>query len=154
MYRAFFDRKKGLFTLQDSNGPIFKQLRARSGQRGFDSTNWVRGKSPIPWSSVAGTYYLWIDAPVSKDAALPTGRGIGQFFQISNQPENRNLIQNPLGKETREAIGLHPENGIPGSVGCIVLLHETPDEATKVKKLFDFLEGLGKRQQTIPLIVL
>jgi hypothetical protein len=82
---------------------------------------------------------------------MPTGGEIGEFYQISNTPLNRRLIKNPKGPEFRQDIGLHPENAYPGSVGCIVLVHETPDETQKVQDLFSLLRTTGKTIKTVPL---
>jgi hypothetical protein len=149
MINAFFKRDpnsiEGLFTLQENGEPIFKRLRARSGQAGFTKTNWNRGKSPIPF----GNYLLWLDSPL--DIGKRAGaKGIGEFYNISSTTDNRRIIANPGGIEKRWDIGLHAENSYPGSAGCIVLV----DVDHAYEKVFPYLRQLGKRVQTIELRVI
>ncbi len=154
MIKAYFDRNprnvEGFFTLVEIEGlevkPLFQRLPARSGQAGYTKTDWIRGKSPIPY----GKHLLWL-------SPLDTGKfadynGIGEFYPISNREGAKRVIWGKDG--TRQDIGLHPENKYPGSAGCIVLLVDTPERKQRVIELFEYLRELGKSQKNIPLEVL
>lgn len=137
--RAFYDRQantiEGRFTVRTiDEGQIVKEfvrLPARSGQKGFENTSWVRGKSPIPF----GEYLLWIDKPLQpwQDAGRS---GIGHFLNISNTPTDRRGIYGDTG-QVRKDIGLHPENGWEGSAGCIVLI-----PSDEMWEMFQYLGSL------------
>ena len=150
IYRAFYDRKdgniEGFFTIQDENGkPFFQHLNARSGQKGFENTEWSRGKSPIPF----GDHYLWIGYPVG--IGTRAGKtGIGEFYPISNMAGDRNLIQGPSPQITRRSIGLHAENSYVGSAGCIVLV----DVEQAYTEVFPFLRRIAGGQLYMDLKVL
>lgn len=150
IYRAFYDRQpgqiEGHFTILDEAGkPVFKHLQARSGQRGFENTDWTRGKSPIPM----GKHYLWCRYPVN--VGTRAGRtGIGEFFPISNVAGDRGLIQSVDKQSHRRDIGLHAENAYQGSAGCIVLV----DVERAYAEVFPWLRKIGKEQHYIDLVVL
>lgn len=145
--KAYFDREKGHFTLNVDGVEKFKQLPARSGQRGFENTNWVTGKSPCP----KGKLYLWLHP---KDmGVLPKNKEIGEFYPISSSPDNMNIIQEENGSRKRLYVGLHPENAFAGSAGCVVLLWDTLDKKLKMEALFAFLRGLSKTIKYIELEV-
>lgn len=145
--KAYFDRKKGFFTLNEDGKEIFKQLPARSGQRGFENTDWVTGKSPCP----KGDLLLWLSP---KDVGvLPKGKGIGEFYPISSGEFDRNTISESNGNRKRLYVGLHPENAFAGSAGCIVLLWDTPDKKAKMLALFKYLKELRKEMPYIQLEV-
>lgn len=124
--KAFFDRNpkdiNGFFTIQKTeNGKTTKlidRVPARSGQGGYTGSSWVRGKSPIPFTSEVGSvpYRLWLN-PLNVGTRAGA-RGIGQFYNISTE-ENPNVIE--MNGKQRLAIGLHEENALPGSAGCIVI---------------------------------
>lgn len=160
MIKAYFDRNpqnvEGFFTLVEIEGlevkPLFQRLPARSGQAGYTKTDWVRGKSPIPY----GKHLLWL-------SPLDTGKfadynGIGEFYPISNREGSKRMIWTEKPSSSflgvRQDIGLHPENKYPGSAGCIVLLVDTPERKQRVTDLFNYLREQGKSQKKIALEVL
>jgi hypothetical protein len=123
-YRAFYDRVPhsilGKFSIRHRSGDfLVTQAVTRSGQAGHTQTSWVRGKSPIPY----GEYRLYLHP---NNVGMKAGRtGIGEFYPISNQPDQATIL-NPLNKkQKRTEIGLHQENALPGSAGCIVVVFET-----------------------------
>ena len=152
-YTLWYDRIpgtiNGFLTLQDQTGhKLFERLPARSGQRGYENTNWVRGCSPIPYTPSGKTEYIvHLDKMTNGPLFPKTRAGIGQFIPISNHVESERLISpsDPaLLKQglKRLDIGLHPENAYVGSEGCVVLLWETRERKQRVKALFDFLTTL------------
>jgi hypothetical protein len=152
-FDAYFDRStsgiEGAFTLQQVlNGKaikLFERLPARSGQRGWTNKEWVRGKSAIPF----GTFRLWTKPiKVGKKADYD---GIGEFFNISSG-DKRTVIQGFVSQQYREAIGLHRENDKPGSLGCIVLLDNTPALDDEVTRLFKFLRSLPQEYITLKVL--
>lgn len=157
--RAFYDRQPGTitgaFTLQSGTVKLFDRLPARSGQRGHEGTSWIRGKSPIPF----GEMRLWLSS--LNRGQMAGERGIGEFFPISSG-DNRRLIAwrelgegpAPGGTGERWDVGLHPENALPGSLGCIVLLTDTPQREAQVRRLFTYLNDLSKTQPWMRLTVL
>jgi hypothetical protein len=144
--RAFYDRRKdsieGLFTLIVNGKTVFKQLAARSGQNGSQSTNFVSGKSPIPLIGKETEYVISTQA-ISNGATIPTGGQIGRFYPICTSLKNRMRIVFPQGE--RFAIGLHPENAFKGSLGCIVLVVETAKQVKEVLALFRMLDNFYKK---------
>lgn len=151
---AYFDRNhttiEGLFTLQQIEGgkvvKLFERLPARSGQAGFTNTNWERSKSPIPF----GEHALWLKP---MNVGQWAGRtGIGEFFHIGTVSDPL-VITDGRADHIRRAVGLHPENSLPGSSGCIVLLADTPGRRAEVTWLFKFLAELGKTTPCISLRV-
>jgi hypothetical protein len=135
-------------TLIDDNTP-FIRLPIRSGQKGYEGTSWVRGKSPIPF----GQFRLWLQ-PLSR-GVLPGKTGIGEFYPISSSVKDKRLLQHTHNKHfIRQDIGLHRENALPGSAGCVVLVANTPEESRLIDRLFDFLTQLGKSFEWLPVIVL
>ena len=154
-YRAFFDRDEnsinGFFTLQDEKGKkLFERLPARSGQNGYTKTNWLRSRSPIPFSKwINKPYRLWLQ---SVSAGMDhKANGIGEFWPISNTDSMRE-IHGPYEGQGRMDIGIHWENDKPGSAGCIVLVSDTPARREQVKKLFAKLHTI--KAQYIELVVL
>ena len=159
IYTAYFDRSfkniEGKFTIHEYDPETkvtkapFRQMAARSGQKGYEASSWTRGKSPIPF----GEYFLWLQP---KDRGTePGARGIGEFYPISNKQDNPRLISNRDREEQeRWDIGLHKENALPGSAGCIVLVTDRPSQKKEVAALFDFLVQLGKTNEFIKLKVL
>ena len=154
---AYFDRYEttieGLFSLaiiEDGKArKLFERLPARSGQRGHTQTNWTRGKSPIPFG-----HHKLLLKPVAPET-WPNATGIGEFYPIFSQEPNHRLIVNKADSSLeRVDIGLHPENALPGSAGCVVLLVDTPERKATVAALFKFLRLLGAIRDTIPFTVL
>jgi hypothetical protein len=144
-YKAWYDKKKGLFTIQDAKGvPVFKRLLVRSGQRGFLNSPWVRQKGAIPTNKQVAGGKLYIHTTSIKD---PKGDfnndGIGLFFPISDSLEQTLQIRGLKDRELREAIGLHPENKWDGSLGCIVLVWWK--SKARIEKLFSWLQELNKQ---------
>lgn len=163
-HTLYFDRKRnaidGVLTLRksvrrylvanncttghtDSVETIFEQLPARSGQRGFTETDWVVSKSPIPfgrhWLTCAPVP-LWME---------PVGT---PFFMISSK-KGTGIINGPDGKK-RTAVGLHLENNLPGSAGCVVLLWDTEERKKAAFALFDYLKKLRNEEPFIEFVVL
>jgi hypothetical protein len=179
-YRAFLDRNTTnincLFTIQDEKGVKFiNRMPCTSGQQStfkaaskFSSgsekwhyyQNWSRwngGKglaSPIPFSVRAGKFRLWTKA-INK--GLKAGAtGIGEFYPISTG-DNPRLIQDPANpSQFRYDIGLHPENMLPGTLGCIgAKVEDSPLWANQWLRLSKFMAELHKQGiQYIDLIVL
>lgn len=155
---AYFDRWEGsiegLFTIQESYDgkvtKVFSQLPARSGQSAYTRTNWVRGKSPIPFSqqSKQNHWRLWTHS--ISQGQWAGERGIGEFFYISSGDDPLTMTDHR--GHYRRAIGLHPENKIPGSAGCIVLVADTEEQRTEITALFEYLNNLSS--PWIPLRVL
>ena len=135
---AWFDRGRGAllgkFTLQDEAGvKAFDKIPCNSGQFGYLSTDWVSGKSPTP----RGTWRLWTHS--YNRGMKPGYSGIGEFFPISSGDEP-SLIHGPDGI-TRIGVGFHPENGIPGSIGCIAV--QPYDEFLKMADALHRLNAAG-----------
>jgi hypothetical protein len=155
VFRAFYDRQDhtiaGFFTLQVTQDgettKLFDKLPARSGQNGFTSTDWVRSKSPIP----KGGYFLWL-RPLNK-GQWAGERGIGEFFHISSSKDDPLIIHGPAGQQ-RVGVGLHPENKLPGSAGCIVLLADSEERRKVITELFALLVALGGEKDCLELTVL
>lgn len=157
MFKIYYDRQagsiEGFLTVQKSVGEevtkLFSRLPARSGQRGWENTSWQRGKSPIPY----GSHKLLLK-PVNP-GTWPGKTGIGEFFPIFTSDHDKRVIFDPKdGSKRRIDVGLHPENAIPGSAGCIVLLTDTPEKKSKVKELFSFLRDQSSVYTYLPLVVL
>lgn len=142
-YVIFFDRDlgniHGRFTLQrvspDGKAiPVFKQLPAASGQYPYTDggkEDWITGKGPIPF----GPHWL----STKKEPLWMEPKGT-PFYVISSIPGKR-FITDGRGF-SRGNIGLHLENRSPGSAGCIVLLHDTPQRSDTAWKVFKFLDNL------------
>lgn len=153
-YTAYFDRNygtvHGAFTLQRvENGliyPVFKRLPAASGQARYTKGDkeWVTGKSPIPM----GTHWL---STKSVPLLLPP---VGTpFYPIGTEP-GTDVILGKDGKK-RTAVGLHMENALPGSAGCIVLDVATKARKDEVDRLFKYLDLLNVTGVTsIKIVVL
>lgn len=153
MWIAYFKRGitsfEGVFTIQRSeNGQVVEKpidrVRARSGGASYFNREWIRGKSPIP----RGDFNLWLK-PNNKGAKAGA-TGIGEFYPICNKGDRYTIIETPCpaGQKPRirEEIGLHDENAIPGSAGCIVIVYES--DFWRVSKL---LQEIGKTQESILL---
>lgn len=146
-YKAFFDRSKttinGRFSIRAADGEyIIRRAAARSGQRGYTQTSWERGRSPVPF----GVYNLYTDPNNEGQVAGKTG--IGEFFPIDNQGDRRTIKELDVPEPRyRLEIGLHEENGYPGSAGCIVIVNNMD-----WKLIRDWLKGL--KLESIPLEVL
>lgn len=136
IYKAYFDRDgksiEGWFTLQVTD-PVTKQttklidrVPARSGQYKYTLTDWVTGKSPIPWGKhKLSTKSQPLQMPPVGTRFYPIGSHIGGI-----------TIYGPTG-HSRTAIGLHRENQYPGSAGCVVIVNKADAEKT-----FDILDSL------------
>lgn len=158
-YTAYFDRNprkiEGYFTIQDTDGnKIFDRLPAASGQRGYTNTDWVRGKSPIPF----GKYRLWLQ-PIG-EGTEPGRSGVGEFYNISTGDDKRLIFEtltdgrSVYPKRVRQDIGLHADNSFPGSAGCIVLSIDSHPRREEVQRLWSFLKEEGKYEKYMRLIVL
>lgn len=151
-YTIYFDKSlksiTGVLTMQvvevvDGKNKVhtlFKRLPVLSGQAGFEGTDWIRGKSPIPF----GRHKI-----STKSVPLQMEPRGTPFFPIYSHSKDKNTIWSPDKKYKREAIGLHYENRFPGSVGCVVGLPKD------FKDLFDFLRNLNQKGiEEIEFIVL
>lgn len=137
-HRIFYDRNngsiEGLLTINrvEDDGivtPIFKRIKARSGQWWHKATSWKRGKSPCPY----GEHF--ISTQPERLLMEPVGT---RFFPMCSDPKNKRLIQHPTdGRLQRWDIGLHRENRYPGSAGCIVIVDDAMAE-----KMFDYIETI------------
>lgn len=144
----FYDRNStdinGWITIRDASGKdLITRVLGRSGQPHYQSPEWARGRSPIPF----GWHYLHLDPvhpgwDVAKD-------GIGEFYPISSDPGNKRLIckkVNDLGLTTqleRWDIGLHEENKYPGSAGCIVPVYSSNWD--RIKEILHTLRSEGHK---------
>lgn len=154
IYKAFYDRRgdtiEGKLTIQDSDGnPVFKRLHARSGQMSGVGSNWMRGKSPIPFSDNVLTQKLWLWLQPVNPFTKAGETGIGEFYPISSG-ENKRIIQGPRPELVRWDIGLHAENKWKGSAGCIVIV----DTEKAYREVFPWLRELGKTIEKIEVVVL
>lgn len=152
---AYFDRTvastEGKFTLKDNFGNVyFDKLPARSGQKGFTTNSWVRGKSPIPF----GRHRLWLRKTKKGPIFPTTPGGVGMFWPISNLEDSRVIVDRQNPDLIRMDIGLHPDNDFPSSIGCIVLVHETKEQKKNVEALFNKLFELSETLEYIDLVVL
>lgn len=122
---------------------------ARSGQVGFLHTCWIRGKSPTPF----GSYFIKV--PSIKQGKWSNFDKIGEFFNVYSSPKNKRVIRS-LGNPTliREDIGVHPENDIPGSIGCPVLLagKDNKDEKEKAR-IMELFKVMNAQKSDIPFYV-
>lgn len=151
LIKAYYDRRNQLFTVQQLNEKYqiikkFEKLPARSGQHGY-TDSWTRGRSPIPFSSECiGDLYIWLDSQLQKGewAGL---RGIGEFWRVSTESD-KITIKGKNGKY-RQNIGLHPENSIPGSAGCVVFLHRNQEERENLLILRNFLLNIRDREKIL-----
>lgn len=150
--KLWIDRKRNRISLVTGDGRfVFEKLPMRCGQRGFESTSWVTGKSPIPYShEVMGKYWLHLTHLNKNGEAKPitTKRGgIGWFLPISNSVRDPFTIDGLNIGEKRTFIGLHPENDNPritgdayeGSAGCPVLVIDTKTDRALISGLFETL---------------
>ena len=153
-WRAFFERGKesfdGVFTLQkyDDKGNVInapvKRLKARSGARNYFKTEWVVGHSPIPRGNIL------IRAFPNNIGQTPGERGIGEFYPCSTNGKDLEIWENqlgnpavPVGANTRRRteIGIHGENSLPGSAGCIVIVDW--DDFQIFRKTMKEIKGSG-----------
>lgn len=148
-HRLFFDRREGqldgVVTLRNDKQELFKQLPARSGQPGHltKATQWVRGKGATPYGN------HWMSTRQVPLQMEPKGT---PFYMIGTN-KGGSTIYGSHGQR-RTAIGLHLENNWPGSAGCIVLRHDTPETECMAWALFAYLDRLSKYEPFIEFIVL
>jgi hypothetical protein len=141
-YTIYFDKSlksvDGVLTMQATEVvdgktkvyTLFKRIPVKSGQQGFEGTNWVRGKSPIPF----GKHKL-----STKSVPLQMEPKGTPFFPIYSHSKDKNTIWSDDKKYKREAIGLHFDNQFPSSIGCVV------SEPKLFKDLFDYLRNLNQK---------
>jgi hypothetical protein len=179
---AYFDRSEktieGFFTLRtverDDSDPSkvriikeFSKLPSRSGLKGAEKTSWERSRSPIPWTRNANVEAvkkkplqfpecLWIWLRLVLQEGLWAGdKGIGEFRYISSGLTEPSIIRSPSDPSlVREAVGIHPENGRKGSLGCIVLLVNTEEQRKKVLELQSYVKKLASTTKLIRLEVI
>lgn len=160
IHTAYFDRSKGLFTLQSFNSDTeemqtqFTRLPALSGQKDYQNTSWSTGKSPIPLSSeVKEDYRLWLDNQYQENIwPWQDKNKIGEFWHISTGDDKR-FIYSKDGAKVRNAIGLHVDNEYPGSAGCIVLVANTETQKLNILLLREYLKAIQKFEN-LPFIKL
>ena len=95
-------------------------IKIRTGSNANAGTEWVTGKSGCP----TGSFWLWNDEKYIKqpDDLDATGKEIGRFYPISSHLSDICKIYNKDKTAFRSDIGLHDENDIAGSAGCIVVV--------------------------------
>jgi hypothetical protein len=154
MHTIFVDRdlgkKAAVLTLQyaspNGNKKVFERLPVATGQFPFldgGADDWVQGKGGTPYGS------FWMTTKKEPLQMEPKG---SPFYVISSEKGSR-IIKGPNGKQ-RSDIGLHKENQYPGSAGCTVLLHDTPERECLVNALFAYLDTLHPYEPYIRFIVL
>jgi hypothetical protein len=139
--RVIRDRKGGTGTLSYThNGINIGDIKIRTGAANqLENSEWLRGISGIP----IGDFWLWnkkgyIQQPNDLDA---TEKEIGRFYPLSTYAHDHRTIWNQDKSKKREEIGLHDENGIKGSAGCVVVILN-PLWRVLCKHLDDTPEGL------------
>lgn len=153
VYRAFYKRDPksidGQFTIQKTTGnktfKIFERIYSRSGQKGYTSTDWVRAKSPVPRRD------LWLWTHSINVGAKPGKTGIGEFFFISSDPQNPLIIVDEKTAKNRSAVGLHAENALPGSAGCIVVVSQRDFDA--IARLLHDLNAKGVKRMRLTVFM-
>lgn len=154
VHKIFFDRQegslRGFLTLQrvDDTGKIhkvFSRLPVASGQIGFlhRKDDYVVGKGATPFGK------HWLSTRQEPLQMEPKGT---PFYVIGTHKGGR-TIEGP-GAAKRTHIGLHLENRHPGSIGCPVLLHDTPERECTAWALFAYLDRLHKYEPYIRFEVL
>jgi hypothetical protein len=154
IFKAFFARKAGRFTIQDQhgasavfNGQVLKRIKALSGQRAYQNTSWLSGQSPIPYSreTQTGKLYLHTKAVVNPEGTFSL-KGIGRAYHISSSPNDPTKVVSLDGIATRTFVMLHPDNMYQGSAGCIVTSWiNNPTTKKQTQALFAFLDSLNKQ---------
>lgn len=152
-HSIYFDRTPGklygVLTLQyaGSKGVIkvFDKIPVASGQNGFlhPDNDWANGKGATPFGK------HWMSTKKVPLQMEPKGT---PFYMISTE-KGGSVIHGP-GNAQRTACGLHLENGHPGSIGCTVLLHSTPEQECTAWALFAYLDKLNKYEPYIRFEVL
>jgi hypothetical protein len=127
-------------TLEYTHNKIETTIAIRTGSplQKYKS-EWVTAKSGIP----IGKFWLWNKkAHVQQYNDLDaTGNEIGRFYPISSMPAYPDTIWNHNHTKKREYIGLHDENSIKGSAGCVVVINNL-EFRELCKCLEDTPEGL------------
>lgn len=155
MHKLYYDRTcgqmGGALTLGRVEGnqlvKIFERLPVRSGQPGYldgGKDDWVRGKGATPF----GRHWLKC-TPV----ALQFSPKHTPFHLIATR-QGYEYIQAKGSSQFRHMIGLHLENDYPGSAGCPVLLHDTPERECLSWALLKYLERLAKYEPYVQFTVL
>jgi hypothetical protein len=148
MYTAFFDRNEhtilGRFSIRKHTGEyVVEKLIARSGQHGYTKSSWNRGKSPIPY----GRFNLHT---TPNNRGQEAGAfGIGEFYPIDTQGDRLTIRDPENYRRKRMEIGLHEENGLPGSAGCIVIVYHSDWLLVR-----EFLRSVADEHPTLPVEVL
>ena len=86
-------------------------------------SEWITGKSGIP----TGKHWLWNAHKyiLQEGQYNPKGGEIGEFHPISSDTNQHVYIYCLDNKKlSRGSIGLHPENFIIGSAGCVVVVKD------------------------------
>jgi hypothetical protein len=148
-FKAYFDRStktiEGRFSILHSDGRyVIEKARVRSGQKGWTHSSWTRGKSPIPF----GVFNLYTKP--TNVGQVAGAKGVGEFFPVDNQGDRRTIRHPDYGNRyARFDIGLHEENALQGSAGCIVVVDH-------LEWIFirDWLKSISIQLEWIPLEVL
>jgi len=120
--RVFYDRREGsihgLLSVRDRDGHyLLEKAITRSGQASATLSSWRQGLSPCPY----GDFNLWLVPNNPGQSAGATG--VGEFYPIDNTGDRRTIRAPQNQRLVRREIGLHEENSLPGSRGCIVLVY-------------------------------
>ena len=108
-----------LIAVHDGKEYNFDILTGSPSQR--PKSEWITGKSGIP----CGKHWLWNKIVRQEGQYNPKGGEIGEFRPISSDKRQNIQIWAVNGKfGCRGSIGLHPENKILGSAGCVVVVKE------------------------------
>ena len=155
-YKIYFDRylqfnrgNEGVMSVKDKDGLfIFEKLPFLSGSKAAAGSSWIVGRSPIPLLKEVGSkkLYLHIGKMNKNGERHPITKmlgGIGWFIPISDSLKEFWTISGEGGKRT--FIGIHPDNGVPGSQGCPVFVVDTWQQRLKVELFYDWVEKLLKR---------
>ena len=124
----------GLITL---NGHCYKACSGCVAGQVFGSY-WVTAQSPIPPNSETGLEYK-VDLRWSYSDLLGIS---GRYYHILPDP-----IYSKDGKRCRTEIGLHQDNGAPGTSGCIGVVGED------WSRLCNLLDELAKFNRYLRLVV-
>ena len=155
-HAIYFDRTEGqlhgVLTLQYVNPfgeavKVFERLPVASGQYGFLNgglQDWVVGRGATPF----GRHWM-----STKKEPLTSAEPYGTPFYIISTDKGSRIIKGPNGA-TREHIGLHLENRIPGTRGCPALLNDTPVRKCTALALFAYLDALHEFEPYIRFVVL
>lgn len=155
VHTLYVDRRPGsiygVMTLQYVKGgqavEVFKRMPFASGQAGFVQggpvDDWINSRGGTPY----GSHYM----STRKEPLQMTP--VGTPFYVMGTERGSRIIRGPQG-QTRTNIGVHLENNIPGSAGCIAILHDTPERECLAWAFFTYLDRLNRYEPYIRVVVL